>query len=317
MTLSPTANVLEWEAPLLARAYQGWYASTAQPAHFEPESMALGGAYSQCAELTKAASHTFYLASGLLPPPKRRAIRALYAFCRTSDDIVDSTSSNAGEALLEWQRRALASPIACAEDPVAYAWADTRIRFGIPSAYAEQLIHGVARDLFQDRYETFEDLAAYCYDVASTVGLMSMYIIGSEGERAIPYAVELGVALQLTNILRDVGEDWRAGRLYLPLDELARFGLSERSVAQCNVDQHWREFMRFQIARARTMYEQASAGIPLLHPDGQFSVAAAAALYAAILDDIEDHDYNVFSRRAHVSAFGKLRRLAGLRYRWW
>jgi len=143
---------------------------------------------------------------------------------------------------------------------------------------------------------------------------MAMHIIGFEGPHAVPYAVKLGVALQLTNILRDVGEDWRAGRLYLPSDELAQFGLGEEDVAAGQVDDRWRAFMRFQIGRARRLYAEAMPGIRLLAADGRFAIAAAAELYRAILDDIEAHDYNVFARRAHIGALGKLRRLPGI---WW
>jgi phytoene synthase len=150
--------------------------------------------------------------------------------------------------------------------------------------------------------------------VAATVGLMSMHIIGFASSGAIPYAIRLGVALQLTNILRDVAEDWRAGRLYLPAEELAAYGLTEADVAAAQVDGRWRAFMRFQIARNRRLYAEATPGIGLLNPDGRLAVAAAATLYRAILDDIEAHDYDVFSRRAHVSAWGKLRQLPAL---WW
>lgn len=200
------------------------------------------------------------------------------------------------------------------DDPVALAWADTRTRYNIPVRYAEQLIAGVASDATITRYETFDELAAYCYRVASTVGLMAMHIIGYAGRRAIPYAVKLGVALQLTNILRDVGEDWRTGRCYLPQVELAAYGLSEADVARGQVDDRWRAFMRFQIGRTRTLYTEAMPGIALLDRSGRFAIAAAAELYRAILDDIESHDYDVFTRRAHVNAAGKLARLPGI---WW
>jgi len=150
--------------------------------------------------------------------------------------------------------------------------------------------------------------------VASTVGLMSMHILGFTGEEAIPYAVKLGVALQITNILRDVGEDWRAGRVYLPAEELAAYGLSEEDVAAGRVDDRWRKFMRFQIDRNRRLYAEAWPGVPMLSKDGRLAVTAAADFYRAILGDIEAHDYDVFHRRAHVSSWGKLRRLPGL---WW
>ncbi len=262
-------------------------------------------AYSQCERITAAHSRSFHMASALLPTGKRRPMRALYAFCRLTDDIADSGLANPQARLAQMRQRMLTdSP--SPEDPVALAWADTRARFHIPLRYAEQLIEGVERDLRQNRYASFDELAVYCYGVASTVGLMSMHIVGFDGPEAVPYAVTLGVALQLTNILRDVGEDWRGGRFYLPLDELAAFGLTEADVETGQVDDRWRSFLRFQIARTRSLYAEGWDGIARLHADGRFAVAAAARLYEAILDDIEAHDYNVFNRRAHVPDNQKL-----------
>jgi phytoene synthase len=138
---------------------------------------------------------------------------------------------------------------------------------------------------------------------------MAMHIIGYCGEEAVPYAIKLGVALQLTNILRDVGEDWSLGRVYLPQEELGFYGLSDDDLAAGTVSPRWLDFMRFQIDRTRRLYREAMPGIGMLHRDGRFAIAAAADLYGAILDDIERHGADVFCRRAHVSALGKLRRL--------
>jgi len=272
-------------------------------------------AYAYCDSITSMHSRTFTTATSLLPPAKRRAMRALYAFCRLSDDIVDSSKSkeDAQGALAAWRQKALA-PIPPPDDLVAIAWADTQSRYQIPQRYAEQLIDGVGRDLCQQRYHTFEEVAAYAYGVASTVGLMSMHIIGFAGEQAIPYAIELGVALQFTNILRDIVQDWHAGRLYLPLDELASYGLTEADLDREQVDDRWRAFLRYQIKRNRCLYAEANPGIALLDKDGRFAVAAASELYRAILGDIEAHDYDVFNRQAYVSAWGKVRRLPGI---WW
>jgi phytoene synthase len=253
------------------------------------------------------------MASALLPAEKRRAVRAFYAFCRISDDLVDQTKDDIEEKLNAWRTQVL-SEIIGHDDPVVLAWADTRARYGIPVRYVEQLIEGVSRDLVPKRYQTFEELAEYCYGVASTVGLMAMHIIGFSGVEAIPYAVKLGVALQLTNMLRDVGEDWRAERLYLPQQELDAFNLSEADIATGVVDDRWREFMRFQIKRNRVLYKEALPGIALLNPDGRFAIAAAAELYRAILEDIEAHDWGVFHRRSYIGKWGKLRRLPGI---WW
>ena len=177
--------------------------------------------------------------------------------------------------------------------------------------------------LEHSRYATFGELAAYCYGVASTVGLMSMHIIGYAGQEAIPYAIKLGVALQITNILRDIGEDWRAGRVYLPQADLRGFDLSEDVIADgvtnnallpSRVKTQWRSFMKFQIARNRKLYAEAFPGIAMLDSDGRFAIRAAAELYCGILNDIEANDYNVFNRRAHVGSVGKLVMLPGI---WW
>ena len=304
-----------WELPLLSRAQEAYTSISASnlqaPAAGDTE--LLRAAYEHCAQMTSVHSRSFHLASGLLPPAKRRATRALYAFCRVSDDIVDESTGQIAEKLAAWRSRILShSPPP--GDLVSVAWNHARARYGVPRQYAEQLLDGVGRDLHQHDYETFDELATYCYGVASTVGLMSMHIIGFSGPEAIPYAVKLGVALQLTNILRDVGEDWQAGRLYLPREELAAFGLTDDDLAHGRVDDRWRSFMRFQISRNRRLYEEAWPGIKMLNADGRFAIAVAAGVYRAILDDIEEHDYDVFRRRAHVTTWGKLRRLPGL---WW
>jgi phytoene synthase len=299
-----------WEHRLLALALEGLESHIpAEP--LSTEANLLEKAYQQCEKITAQHSRTFSMASALLPSGKRRAARALYAFCRISDDLVDCQEPDAPGKLMDWRERSLC-PHPAEDDLVALAWADTRARHRIPRRYAEQLIEGVSRDLTQNRYENFEELSAYCYGVASTVGLMAMHIIGFAGRKAVPYALKLGVALQLTNILRDVGEDWRTGRVYLPQQELAEFGLSEEDLRYSRVNARWQAFMRFQIDRNRQLYAEAASGISLLERDGRFAIAAAADLYQAILDDIEAHQYDVFTRRAQVSTWRKLRRMPGI-----
>lgn len=309
-----------WEAPLLILAHEALNELVKPVLHSSHlyNHKLLEASYQLCAEITAEHSRSFYMASGLYPPDKRRAARALYAFCRITDDIVDEADENEDKervyARLEaWRQRSL-SPNPPRDDLVAVAWHDARTRYRVPEKYGEQLFDGVTSDLHKRRYETFDELAEYAYGVASTVGLMSMHITGFVGKEAIPYAVKLGVALQLTNILRDIAEDWRNGRVYLPQDELRAFGLDEDDLARGEVTNRWRAFMQFQIMRNRRLYQEASPGIGLLARDGRFAIAAAAELYMGILDDIADNDYDVFSRRAYVSTAGKLGRLPKV---WW
>jgi len=301
-----------WESTLLAQAHAPLENRLRQDAQLLDRAQ-LRFAYRHCRQITREHSHTFYVASALLPRAQRQAIHALYAFSRVSDDLVDRPGADKSARLQEWRRQSLHTP-AQSDDPVALAWADTRARYQIPRQYAEQLLDGLATDLSPQRHHTFAQLAQYSYGAASTVGLMSMHIVGFSGNEAIPYAVKLGVALQLTNILRDVGEDWRQGRLYLPLDELASFGLAEADLERGIVDDRWRAFMRFQIARARRLYAAALPGVAFLNKSGRLAVAAAAELYRAILDDIEANDYDVFNRRAHTTTRRKLALLPGI---WW
>lgn len=320
-----TTASISWEEKLFKRATVA--AAPAMIFGHDVDRQSVESAYDYCADLTRLHSRTFYMSSGLLPGEMRSAARALYAFCRITDDIVDQPTEGTGiEARLaelqSWRRRSLENSYSAASvtdgdmpfDMPVLAWTDTRARYGIPKAYAEQLIEGVAQDLTHDRYETFDDLAHYCYLVASTVGLMTMHIVGYAGPQAIPYAIKLGVALQLTNILRDVGEDWERGRLYLPQDELAAFGLSEADIDAGRVTSNWRAFMRYQIDRARQLYAEAMPGIGMLGRQGQFAIAASAVLYRDILTKIEENDFDVFTRRASTRKMEKLGRLPGI---WW
>lgn len=302
-----------WENQLIALAGHIPHPSTRPFFSYWAGDAALLNAYKQAEEITAAHSKSFYLASRLLPEEKRSAVRALYAFCRTVDDIVDEVEAKKDRDFeLDYWRNVVHTASASADDLVASAWADTLVRYHIPRHYALQLIDGVARDLSQIRYQTFDDLATYCYGVASTVGLMSMYIVGFKHNDAVPYAIKLGVALQMTNILRDVGEDYRNGRLYLPREELITYGIREEDIAAGRVTDNWRQFMKFQIERTRHLYEESWAGVKLLEHEGQLAIGAASVFYAGILDDIEKHDYDVFSRRASLGMLGKLSRVPAL-----
>jgi phytoene synthase len=303
---------LHWEHRLKALAGESPYPAEPLSIYHWGNDSRLKAAYEHCATITARHSRSFHLASALLPEPKRQAVRALYAFCRTVDDIVDAPSVAAREASLEEWRQI--SQVGRPPDGnlAAAAWTDTMRRYHIPRRYALQLIEGVARDLAEARYQTFDDLSTYCYGVASTVGLMSMYVVGFQSGDAVPYAIKLGVALQMTNILRDVGEDLRSGRIYLPQSELQLYGISPHDLQAGQVTERWRDFMRFQISRTRRLYAEAWPGIGLLHPDGRMAIAAAAALYRRILAVIERNDYDVFTRRAATGSWEKIVLLAPL-----
>ncbi len=301
-----------WENQLLALAGNIPHPRTRPFFSYWAGDAALRKAYKQAEKITSHHSKSFYLASGLLPEEKRLAVRALYAFCRTVDDIVDESTDVQREAQLDYWRTMVETASFADNDMVAAAWADTLTRYHIPRHYALQLIDGVARDLSQIRYQTFDDLATYCYGVASTVGLMSMYIVGFEDSRAVPYAIKLGVALQMTNILRDIGEDYRNGRLYLPREELIFYGIHEADIAAGRVTENWRQFMRFQIDRTRQLYQESQAGVSMLEKEGQLAIAAASVFYQGILDEIEKNDYDVFSSRRSLSTWGKLKRIPAL-----
>ncbi|HUN23492.1 MAG TPA: phytoene/squalene synthase family protein [Anaerolineales bacterium] len=300
-----------WESNLLALATHQLDVclQTGSKCVPSPLDTKLQHSYQYCAELTAYHSRTFYFASSVMPYPKRIAIRALYAFCRKVDDIVDKNPpAIASQQLQNWRNYALL-PHTHPTEEILPAWRDMLFRQGVPLLYAHQLIDGVASDFDQRTYANFDELSLYAYRVASTVGLMSMYIIGFDSHTAFSYAIKLGVALQMTNILRDVGEDYRMGRVYLPQDELAQFGITDQQLATAKVTPAWREFMQFQIARNRRLYEESLPGVAYLGKDGQLAVATAAVLYREILAQIEQNDYDVFSKRAHVGGRRKLQLL--------
>ncbi len=261
-------------------------------------------------------SRTFYLATGLLPGAQRKAIRALYAFCRATDDLVDR--QDARPADIEAWRERVARPPEAQDNPLLYAWAYTRQQYQVEHRYEQELINGVLMDLYQKTYRSWSDLERYCYHVASTVGLLSIPIIGlapgASFEHAAAYAIRLGLALQLTNILRDVGEDLERGRVYLPLEDLRRFDLTLEDLFNRVYDARFVALMRFEIERARQLYREALPGIALLNPSARPAVGAAALLYRAILDEIEAIHYRVYEQRAYTTALRKLSMLPGILY---
>jgi 15-cis-phytoene synthase len=268
----------------------------------------LDACYGVCREIARVHSKTFYLSSLFLAPAKRRAVWAAYAFCRTADDIVDRVAPARERlaAIDAWERGLLDAYDGRAAEPIYVAFADAARRFAIPLEPALDLLRGARTDVTVHRYETYDDLREYCYLVASTVGLLVMPVLGTASSAAARYGIALGRAMQMTNVLRDVGEDARMGRIYLPLEDLRRFGCTEASIASGIVDDRFRELMRFEIARVRTLYAQAEPGIALLAPESRYTVRLALSLYRRILDRIEANRYDVFTRRAYVPLRTKL-----------
>lgn len=267
-------------------------------------------AYEYCRIVTQRAAKTFYLGSRLLPPAKRMAVWALYGFCRSIDDAVDvasSTTPAAMQATLDiWRDRLRLAYRGIGTDLISLAWVDMLQRFDVPFRPAMDLIDGVQMDIAGSvRMRTLNELLVYCYRVAGTVGLLMSPILGYVHEDALPHAVELGIAMQLTNILRDVGEDARCNRIYLPSEELERFGYSETELLNGVINDRFIALMQFQIARAHDYYKQARPGIALLNKSVQFAITASAELYHGILPSIEAHQYDVFSQRAHMTTIQK------------
>jgi phytoene synthase len=272
-------------------------------------------AFALCDQITGDHSQSFFFSTLFLPAEKRRAIRAFYAFCRTTDDLVDVATNRCPETLANW-REATRLPASRQTNPVLQAWATVRDRYQVPQRFIDELIDGCEMDLTVSRYATWDALFRYCYCVASTVGLVSMHIIGvrtpQQAERAVERATELGIALQLTNILRDVGEDIRRGRIYIPQEDMRRFQYTEDDVRNGVIDARFRSLMRFEMDRADAYYDRGMTGISLLNTDGRLAVGAACMLYRGILGKIHLNDYDVYSRRAHLTNGEKVQRLPGI-----
>ncbi len=273
-----------------------------------PSAPDLRAAYAACREITRVASKTFYLASLFLGAEKRRAVWAVYAFCRTADDVVDRTAP-AGDRLAtldELERKLVAALAGHADEPIFVAYADAAQRFEIPLEPALALLRGARMDVTVRRYRTYEELCEYCYLVASTVGLLVSPILGYSSPEALRYGVTLGRAMQLTNILRDVGEDALMGRIYLPTEDLERFGYPESNVFEAVIDEKFVALMEFQIKRVRELYAQAEPGIAMLAPESRYTVRLALSLYSRILQAIELNGYDVFGKRAYVPLRSKM-----------
>jgi phytoene synthase len=290
-----------------------------------------------CESITRAHARTFALASSFLPTRKRRGAFAVYAFCRLADDIVDRNRGKDParlQAELDAYRAGVEEAVNGNPDgPVFRELWRCVSEYGVPSDVLEELLNGVACDVQPQRYATWAELSQYCEGVAASVGAMCTYIFGVTGDarsahaaaasdidavrtRALKYARTLGVAMQVTNILRDVGEDASIGRCYLPDDVLTAFGLSAERVLHdvtLKDDPKWARLMRHEVARARALYRAANPGIALLEPDAQRCARACSDGYAAILGAIERNNYDSFSVRARVGNWAR----AGLLWSVW
>ena len=271
-------------------------------------------AYDYCRRLTKERAKNFYYAFITLPAAKRRAIYATYAFCRLCDDATDeATDPDVKLHLVEQQREALERTCAGRPEGQVYvALHDTMTTYGIPRTYLDEVINGVEMDITKFRYATFEELSEYCYRVASAVGLICIEIFGYDNPCARQHAIDLGLAMQLTNILRDVDEDLERDRLYIPGEDLARFGCSEEDILLRRTGEGFREMMRFQVERARDYFQRGRQLLPLLSPRSRTCPAMLHSLYSRLLDRIEAAEYNVFGERISLSTPEKLGLLAKL-----
>lgn len=277
-------------------------------------------AYKYCEAITKLHAKSFYFAAKFLPKIKQKAVYSIYAFCRRVDDEIDEIGagdeSKAINTVKKWknelqklyenttnnEQRTTNNE----QNLIFLAWSDLLKTYKIPQNLPLDLIKGVLMDTHIKRYETFEELYVYCYRVASTVGLMSSEILGYSEKIALEYAEKMGIAMQLTNILRDVKEDALMGRIYLPLEDLRKFNISEKQILANEFNENFRELIKFQIERAENYYREGEKGIQLLEKDSRFTVLLASRTYAGILDEIKKMDYNVFLGRAHTTKLQKI-----------
>jgi len=282
----------------------------------ELEDKELQKAYAHCRAITKVHAKTFYMATRFLPNHKQRSIFAIYGLCRYVDDLVDEAEDliynqeishlEIFERLESFKENLIDSYRGVVQnDPILVAFSDTLKRFDISLDLPLLLLERVKMDLTKSRYETFEELYDYSYKVASVVGMMTSEVFGYDDTKALTHAVDLGIAMQLTNILRDVGEDLARDRIYLPHEELEGFNVNLESLKQRERTPEFVKFMKFQIERARQYYNQADDGVELLEKDSRLPVLLARENYSRILDKIEENQYNVFDQRAHLNSTEK------------
>lgn len=284
---------------------------------FSPVSLVFS--FSAAQTVTRQHAKTFYFASHVLPKGVRRDSYAVYACCRSLDDAVDRAAAEGQTVDPQVATSILERAFGKGGDRRGEEWMpafrDTVQRRGLQRRWFEDLVQGVAGDVGRVEIQNWEELDLYCYRVAGTVGLMMMRVFGLEDVAAEPRAIDLGRGMQLTNILRDVAEDGRAGRIYLPADERRKFGVRKEEMLAGRPSGRWRDFMKFQVDRARQQYVLAEPGIRQLPSEGaRLATWLMRGLYAGILDPIEASEYDIFSRRHSLSLGNKLRRGVGI---WW
>ncbi len=271
--------------------------------------MSLEQSYAHCRELTRERAKNFYYGIKLLPQAKRDSLCAIYAFFRISDDLSDDEEIlDKDTRLAKWRELVQASPENASVHPILPAFYDSVEKYQIPTHYFEELIVGTTSDLTVTRYQTFDELYQYCYRVASTVGLVCLHVFGFDhSQEALEQAEARGIAFQLTNILRDVAEDGERGRIYLPLEDLERFGLREEEFLQgeCREGQV-QKFFRFQVERAKTYYQKSAPLKDRVEPESRASLEAMTGIYRALLGKIEEMGPGVFKERARLSKMEKI-----------
>jgi 15-cis-phytoene synthase len=261
-----------------------------------------------CEQKTAGSGSSFYYSFLFLPPAKRRAITALYAFCREVDDVVDEgLDPQVAAPKLAWWRAEVANMFAGnPQHPVTKALAVHKDLFSITQQRLNQIIDGMAMDLTQSRYLDWPGLERYCYHVAGVVGLLAAGIFGYREARTLDYAKDLGIALQLTNIIRDVGEDARKNRIYLPMSEMKEFGVTAADILQARHSEPFEKLMRFQAERAKSYYEKAFSALAAQDRKAQRAGLIMAAIYRALLDEIEADGFHVLTRRTSLTPLRKL-----------
>ena len=275
--------------------------------------------YEECKRLNALHGKTYYLATLLLPAAKRPPVHALYGFARYADEIVDDLASTLtpeekAEALRTWGDTVLADLRAGeSNDLIGRALVDTVTTYSIPLEYFDAFMVSMEMDLTVTRYKTYNDLMTYVYGSAVVIGLEMLPILGYSDPRAIEAATALGTAFQLANFIRDIGEDIDRGRIYMPLDDLARFGVSEEMLLKRKLTPEIVEAIKYQIARVRDLQDKAEAGIQYLDPISRPCIRAASELYCGIVDEIEANGYDIFNKRATTSTWRRAR-VAGIAF---